>query len=266
MGIVNAVLVEWDKGMVWVTHPSSIADWGRIEDHLSVRVSSEEAAIRIGQEWLAERAVPRMATVADVVAGTATGDIGDTLTVGSQTGVAIVGLTYRLEANGDLSETPEVSTEDEQDEELSERKLDRLIVENGGRSPASSKPLDFGTMIRPGKVSTRNVKEWSWRAKEDLDATDEDWQPFVAPRPCRLYEWRVDCDNDEATGTSIFEFRVNGVHDGLLNIVLGPSATSAVVNLWGYEVLLLNDVLRPRCSQNGGHTNGTVQFRGADVV
>lgn len=46
----------------------------------------------------------------------------------------------------------------------------------------------------------------------------------------------------------------------------GAGETSAAVNLWGYEVLVLNDVLRPRCSTNGGHTNGTIQFRGADAI
>lgn len=271
--LCNAVLVIHGRGMDWVTDAGSVATWGRMEDSISVGTLADAAAVQaVGEAFLAERSQPQTSTVARVqtIEGSpAPGvdyDLADTLTAGTASGVRVLGLDYRMNGVGGFDVVPQLATKEQEGAREAERRLERMVAEAGGTSGSSATPIDFGTTIRPGKVATRNVREWSWRASDELDETDVDWQPFVAPEPMRLYEWRVDCDNDEATGDSIFEFRVNGVHDGLLNIVIGASETSASVPLYGYEVLVLNDVFRPRCSTNGGHTNGAVQLRAADIV
>lgn len=63
MALVNAVLAQWARGLVWVTDGPSIAQWVRHEGYLAVGAAQSEAdAVRMAQAYLATRAQPTVTT------------------------------------------------------------------------------------------------------------------------------------------------------------------------------------------------------------
>jgi hypothetical protein len=272
-GLTNAVLIAWRDGYRWVTDPSSISTWGRIESFLSVGDVSDLSVVdAIGAEYLSARSQPRTSHVAEVepTTGDVPGvnvDLGDTATVAGET-LECVGLTYSWGTDNEdgLRKVPEFATRLDARLAESERAVERLIVAGGGRSAISAPPVDRGTDVATGKVRTVSVPPWSWNASEDLDDTS-DWQPWTAEEPVRLTGWSVRCDASEADGTSTFRWRAYGAaNNGLVTISLTSSQDYAFVPLYGYSVLVKGATLAPFVEANGGHKNGAVQFYGAEVV
>lgn len=275
MAMTNAVLLRHATGFRWQTHAGTIGSWRR-ESFLPVgAVGNIPTVDAIAAEYFTTRTAP-MESNKVTVEPTGTGDVpgddydvGDTLDDPFSTPARVVSITYSLDelAEGGLDRAPELRTRAEDRAVRSGLALNYMIDAAGGRSGGGAPPVSTGTDIQTGPLGLHPGQSWSWNKGSPADM-EEPWQVWEADRPCRLYEWSVTCDASNATGITRFALQLQGVDvlGGLFQLVLGPTDTYASQGVWGPARVRFGEHLGPRCSDYGGHTNGTLTMRLCDVV
>lgn len=277
-GIANALLVQGARSQVWVTNPTSISTWGRIEDTISIGEVADTATLTaVGNAILNIHSQPRTSTTVEFLGNTGVPGfdfkVDDSLSlddgVSTQT-VRCKGITYTWDINTNevvSTKVPELSSPLDAAESEVNRSIERLIANSGGSSLASSAPLSLGTDIPIGRVKVVDTTPWSWATSDDLDYNPTGWQPWVCTSPLRLLTWMVQADKSTATSNSKFRFWVNGVvANPLLTLEMSASETYDRVEMYGYAVLYRDDVIYPACTKNGGHSNGSIQFRTSEII
>jgi hypothetical protein len=271
VSIVNAVRIATDKKRRWVLDASSIATYGRWEGVLEAADAGDDNynIDRIGGSHLATRSTPASSIVVQAVPDGLTFSIGDFVEVDGEQ-LRCVGITRRLNANGDWDLIPEFETLDELARKDAGRVADRLIRRLGEGSPIAAPVRDGSTRssVQKGRIGDFGSEVWSWTDLADIEPGD--WQVWNVDSPCRITDFRVDADyfevvDDEAEqvayDTTRLTFTVNGSpYDPQPTLELGITESEDEVPIWGSAVLRKGDKIRIRLLADGGHINGSVRI------
>lgn len=265
----NAALCLYKDGQRWVLNSSSITARGRIAKTLPLgSINDEDTIDAIGGEYVEAFGVDAVSYTAGILPGETLGvEIGDTFTLDDVAGVRLVGKSGRVQAD-DLAVSIEVSSPLQERRLRVERVVDRAVEAAGEGAAAAAPAVDTGSQIPVGRVATKQLgSAWSIYRSEDLDDTDP-LAPLEVEEPTRLYEWKVNADNADATGDTVVELWLNGsILGGLpFEITLGSGDTQGSQFIFGPALAVKGDLLQPVVTANGGHKNVSIQVYGADPV
>lgn len=278
MSIANAVLLQHKEGFRWRTDeqsihgavPGSYLGWGRLETFLSVgQVSNLETVDRIGDEYLSSRAWPVEGNTADVdsVVGSVAGHdfkVGDTVLdpyVRDGTRSKVVGIDYTLNEQLGFDRKPQLQTRTHERAERSGLALGQMLRMGGGQfATGTAPPLTLGNDVPVGKLEEITVPPWSFGDSAQGATLEEEWQPWKADRPLRLYEWSVQADSSTAIGLSRWTWYVNGSTPVPFIIDLQFNEDFGSQLIFGPALVRYGDLLSVECLIDGGHSNGSINF------
>jgi hypothetical protein len=274
--IVNAVRITSNKARQWVVDTGSIATHGRWEGVLEAGEADDFwIRQRIGQAHLASRAQPSRSIVAEVVPDGLTFSIGDFVSVAGEPR-RVVGITRRLNANGDWDLIPEFETIDQLNRKSGDAAVSRLTRTSGSPVAAPVRDGSSRSTVETGRISDLQSQRWSWTDLADIEPGD--WQVWSVDRPCRITDFAVECDTFETVDgvqekvtipgqfTSM-TFTVNGQLLEIPPIInLNHLQGSQQLPVFAALKLRRNDRVRIRLISDGGHINGSVTLRWTDIV
>lgn len=230
---------------------------------------------------------------------------GDSITMEDRL-LRVSEVAMELNSEGNLRSVPVLNTPFQQMVQESEKRLDRVIKENGG--PAESKALDTGTEVRSGKLNPIRLTSWSWNQPEDLDSEEWSsdpyepigWQPFTVEETCRLWQIEVSCKWAEPDGVggymkitemdSVFTLFLDGQRavmgrgdrdnrTGFINVIVPEELSlnkrngtpqdlevTGRASIYAPSTLLAGQRISVSCTQNGGHVEGSITVSAVEAI
>lgn len=166
MALVNAVLVRYATGYLWVEDAGSISSYGRREGFLSLgSASSSGEAQRTGEAILAQRSTPEVAVSAGMepvggVAPYASFDVADHINVPDETGtpasMRVVAVTVSEDDEGNPIYVPELQT---LNQELDQRLAQALKAMGNGTLGGTALSASPAPLVGSG-VSSDPTGSW----------------------------------------------------------------------------------------------------------
>lgn len=265
----NAALCLYAKGQRWVLNSASISARGRIARTLPLgSIEDVDSVDEVGGQYVDAYGQDADSYTAGVLPGASLGlSLGDTFTLVDIEDVRLVGKSGGVQAD-DLAVSIEVSSRLAERRLRVERVIDRAVEASGEGAASAAPPVDLGSGIPVGRVSTKQIgSAWSIYQSADLEDTDP-LAPLEIEEPTRLYEWKVNADNADATGDTVIELWRNGsILGGLpFEITLGSGDTQGSQFIFGPALAVKGDLLAPVVTSAGRHKNVSIQVYGADPV